>query len=805
MWGFQVAQGFALAVEEINRDSHLLPNLTLGFSIQNSGDSVHEALHKTMGFLSGCEEPIPNYTWGPNPPRAALVGDMRSMVSIPIARLLGLYKFPQVSHSSTLASLSDKTQFPSFLRTPASDLMSSRTLAQLVLHFRWSWVGVLAQDDDFGQQSSSLVTRELGQAGVCIEFRLHVPSLQSLEKISAVAHRMETCTATVVLVFLSNWNFRLILQLLGRGTAGRVWVSRETLHRASVLTAPGAPHALQGSFSLRQHASLAPGLPEFLSHPHPTRTPEDMILRRFWEVTFRCTWPRGSQGPAGNGSVPVAGVRFCSGNESLLGQQHPFQEVAEFDTTYSAVYSIAHALQGLVACESEDEVCADAWHFQPWQLLPPLRKVHFKTPDGTEIVFDANGDLVTEFDILRGQKTAEGAFHLVHIGTINPRTSLGDRMTIHLTKEELQVPSSVCSRSCAPGFSQIPRPGFPHCCFECSRCPEGQFADHIDTKQCLLCPEEQYSSHTRDRCLPRTESFLAFDEPLGLTLALAALTLAGLVLLVLGVFLKHRDTPVIRANNRALSYMLLTSLALCALSALLYLGRPTAATCLLRRITFAIVFTVAVSCILAKTLTVVLAFRVTRPGDRIQVCLRPGASTSVVFVASLVQVVLCGVSLGTSPSFPERDTASEPSHIVIQCQESSGVAFYFVLGYLSLLAAVTFSVAFLARGLPDAFNETKYFTFSMLFFCSVWTTFLCLYYSVRGKTTVALEIFSILASTAGLLGGIFMPKCYIILLKPERNAPDWLRRGRWAQREGQSKELQSRRLPQGLSARASPR
>ncbi|XP_006166853.1 extracellular calcium-sensing receptor-like [Tupaia chinensis] len=592
-WNYCVAQSFVFAIEEINRDPDLLPNLTLGFSIWNSGDSAHGALRETMSFLTGQEEPVPNYMCQPSPPRPALIGDTRSVVSVPMARLLGLYKFPQVSHSSSLASLSDKTQFPSFLRTLASLLTTSHVLAQLVLHFRWSWVGVLAQDDDFGQQGSSLVTQELGQAGVCIEFHLHIPSQQSLGKTDTIIYTMESCTATVILVFLSNSNFQLILQgLLDRHRVlGKVWVSQDTLHITIALSMPGVSQVLQSSFSLRQDAPQVFGFPEFLAHLHPTRSPEDMFIERFWEETFRCTWPH--RIPGQENSAAAGTIRFCSGNESLRDQKYPFQELFELDAGYTGVYSIVHALQDLLACEHEDAACADPQHLQPWQLLCPLRKVHFKTADGKEIMFDKNGDLVIQYDILHGQKSTEGLFHFVHIGTIDLGASSGDRMTVRLMKEELQVPRSVCSRSCAPGSSQIPRQGFPHCCFKCSPCPDGEFADQGDMKRCLLCPKEQYSNPARDRCLPRIETFLAFDEPLGLTLALVALMLAALAVLVLGVFLKHWDTPVVRANNRALSYTLLISLTLCALCPLLFLGRPTTATCFLRQTTFAIVFTVA--------------------------------------------------------------------------------------------------------------------------------------------------------------------------------------------------------------------
>lgn len=96
-WGYRVMQSFVFAIEEINKSAELLSNLTLGFSIRNSGDSVHGALYEMMGFLTGQDEPIPNYTCQYGSAQAALVGDTRSSLSVSMARLLGLYKFPQVS------------------------------------------------------------------------------------------------------------------------------------------------------------------------------------------------------------------------------------------------------------------------------------------------------------------------------------------------------------------------------------------------------------------------------------------------------------------------------------------------------------------------------------------------------------------------------------------------------------------------------------------------------------------------------------------------------------------------------------
>ncbi|KAM8972564.1 vomeronasal type-2 receptor 26-like [Pelodytes ibericus] len=337
-----------------------------------------------------------------------------------------------------------------------------------------------------------------------------------------------------------------------------------------------------------------------------------------------------------------------------------------------------------------------------------------------------------------------------------------------------QVPVSVCTESCPAGFRKMLRRDMPVCCFQCVPCPLGEILNWTDSTDCVKCPLDKWPNAQRDRCLPKNREFLSFEEPLGAALAAMSILSSVIPVSIGGLFIRYKNTPIVRANNFSLSCLLLMSMSLCFLCSLSFIGYPQSKKCLLQQVAFGMVFTICVSCILAKTIMVVFAFLATKPGSSFKRLARPLASYIVISISTFLQFILCISWISLAPPYPEDNIETHPGLIITECNEGTPIAFWCMLGYLGLLAAISFIVAFTARRLPDSFNEAKFITFSMLAFLSVWLSYIPASLSAHGKYTVAMEVFAILSSSWAIVICMFAPKCFVLLFRPHTNSREHL-------------------------------
>ncbi|XP_068129501.1 extracellular calcium-sensing receptor-like [Hyperolius riggenbachi] len=765
-------------------------------------------------------------------------------------------------------------------------------LAQLVLYFGWTWVGLLAADNDYGQQGIQLVRQELLKGGACVAFTenivLNLPDHNAQHIIKVIRES----TVKVIVVFSTDVDLMPILdEMLRQNITDITFVASDAWSTTSVQSIETYSELLVGTIGLAFYSGAIPGFKRFLGAIHPAMPLGRDWIRIFWEEAFGCKFEKE------HNSTGVLDMVFkqCTGEENLENIQNSFTDVSNLRTTYNvyaAVHIVAQALEDLNNCISfegtmSNNHCADIYHFKSWQLLHFISKVRVKLNDGRIFHFDENGDPPAVYDIVNWQLTPDGAIRQMKVGSYDSAAGPGQVLTInsifYLLKEPIvrpllkkpslepdvlssykpltnlrflgkviekaaylqleamlsrnnisdllqsgfkkhhscrnsphpylqmiclrlqnycgidglvlqwfsfflavgtkevalgpfqsnpvPVPFSQCSESCPTGFWRAAREGEPICCFECFPCPLGEITNKTDSVDCFKCPWDQWPNSQKSTCLLKALQYLSFEDPMGISLTVISAISSLTPNFILRLFIKHKFSPVVKANNFSVSVLLLVSLSLCFLSSLAFIGYPQPEKCLLRQAMFGLVFALCISCILAKTVMVVLVFMATKPGTSLKKWTTPQTSYLIIIIGFMIQLILCINWLSLAPPFPQYSMQAQPV-LIIECYEGSPIAFWAMLGYLFLLATICFIVAFLARRLPDCFNEAQYITFSMLAFLSVWISFIPAYFSAQGKYTVAMEIFAILVSSWALVICMFLPKCFIILFRHDLNSKE---------------------------------
>ncbi|NP_001092934.1 vomeronasal 2 receptor, 8 [Rattus norvegicus] len=767
---YQYILALIFAIEEINENPNLLSNISLGFDFYNVRFTEKDTLMNACIWLTAHREKyiLPNYKCGKKHFTAALTGTSWT-TSAQMGTLFQLFKFPQLSFGPYDHILSDRNQYSSLYQMAPMASSLSLGIVSLLVHFRWSWVGLILPDDHKGNTILSDFRNEMERKGVCIAFLKMIPATWMSHFNKFWKNMDET---NVIIIYGDIDSLEGLMRNIGqRLLTWKVWVMNIEPH---VIADYFMLDSFHGSLIFTHHYTERIEFTNFVQTVNPYKYPEDIYLPKLWYLFFKCSFS----------DIDCQLLNNCQFNASLdILPRHIF-DVSMSDESisiYNAVYAVAHSLHEmrLQQVQMQPYENGEEIMFFPWQVISFLLYCNVSILIDQRSL-DWRQKFNTEYDIINLWNLPNGLGRKVKVGSFSTNAPQGHQLSlteqiIQWPEEFSEIPRSVCSESCGHGFRKLALEGKAVCCYKCTPCADNEISNETDVDQCLKCPESHYANTEKNHCLQKAVSFLAYQDPLGMSLASIALCLSTLTAFVIGIFVKYRDTPIVKANNQALSYILLITLTFCFLCSLTFIGQPNKDTCIMQQITFGVVFTVALATVLAKAITVVIAFKATFPGRMIRWLMKSRAPNYIIPICTLIQVFICGIWMATSPPFIDQDFHAEHGHIIIFCNKGSSVAFHCTLGYLCFLALGGYTMAFLSRTLPDSFNESKFLSLSLLVFFCVWITFLPVYHSTMGKFMVATEIFSILASSIALLSFIFAPKCYIILFRPNENTFHYIR------------------------------
>ncbi|XP_034467944.1 G-protein coupled receptor family C group 6 member A-like [Hippoglossus hippoglossus] len=751
------------AIEVMNKSPLLKAvNVTLGYLIVDSCADPSTALRVTGDFMQRDNCYTESNTSACGQPVMAVIGGSNSEVSIAIARQLTLQMIPQISYSSTAVILSDTSRFPSFLRTVPNDKHQTAAMVSLLHTYGWNWVGIVITDGDYGRSALEHFVSQASEKGICVAFKSILPqSVTSHDVCSDIRDAATTILnnpkVQVIVSFARSTQMRYLFQELKNKTlrAGqnmesmrRVWVASDSWSSSNSVkvnaTLRDIGYVVGFTFKSGDPSSIEDYLSRLEAAGHEF-TRNNPFMKEFYLQL--------------NVSKGFEDTKLISEAVKNLRKHTHASTILSVEMAVSAITQTVASV-----CRSRD--CKTPGTMQPWELLKPLFLQEFELR-GKTYKFDGSGDINLGYE-LKMWCSDEGNNHITEVvAEYNLNTNnftYTNVSTQHL--QDLKEIISKCSNSCVPGEFKKTAEGQHTCCYECINCTANYYSNKTDMDQCLSCNiSREWSAEGSSSCTPKVVLFFSWQDRFAV--ALLTFSALGILLAVMvsALFLHQRDTPVVKAAGGPLSQVILYSLVISYISAVLFVGRPNSFQCKARQVLFGISFTLCVSCILVKTLQILLAFQFNPALQEVLRRLFKPYVMASLCVALQVITCICWLVLKS----PFHQILMEPTTLLEQCHEGSYLAFGVMLGYIAFLAFVCLICAFKGRKLPQFYNEAKFITFSMLLYLISWMLFVPVYVTTSGVYLSAVEMVVILMSNYGILSCHFLPKCYVIIFKKEQN------------------------------------
>uniref|UniRef100_A0A3P9HMA3 G-protein coupled receptors family 3 profile domain-containing protein n=1 Tax=Oryzias latipes TaxID=8090 RepID=A0A3P9HMA3_ORYLA len=778
--GIHRLEAMLFALDRINNDNELLPNITLGARILDTCSRDTHALEQSLTFVQALIEKdstdVKCLSGGPpiitKPERVVgVIGASASSVSIMVANILRLFKIPQVSYASTAPELSDNTRYDFFSRVVPPDTYQAQAMVDIVKAMGWNYVSTVASEGNYGESGvDAFIQKSREEGDLCISQSVKIPREPRSGEFDKIIRRLsENPNARVVIIFANEDDIRRLLQAAKKAnqTGHFIWVGSDSWG-SKISPILNQEEMAEGAVTILPKRQSIKGFDRYFISRTLENNRRNIWFAEFWENNFQCKLSR-------HAVKKGSGIKKCT-NHERIGKDSSYEQEGKVQFVIDAVYAMAHALHNMHKdlCPGKVGLCPQMDTINGTLLLKYIRNVNFTGIAGTPVVFNVNGDAPGRYEIYQYQMTNNTTEYKI-IGHWT------DQLYLNVNKMqwpggEQEVPSSICSQPCLPGQRKKIVKGIP-CCWHCENCDGYQY--QADTYSCKMCRFDLRPNENHTGCVPIPIVKLEWSSPWAVFPVLIAVLGIMATLFVVATFVRYNDTPIVKASGRELSYVLLTGIFLCYATTFLMISAPDVFVCSLRRIFLGLGMSISYAALLTKTNRIYRIFEQGKMSVSAPRFISPASQLVITF--SLISVQLLGVCIwfGIDPSqaiidYEDQRTANpEMARGVLKC-DISDLSLICLLGYSMLLMVTCTVYAIKTRGVPETFNEAKPIGFTMYTTCIVWLAFIPIFFGTsqsREKMyiqTTTLTI-SVSLSASVSLGMLYIPKIYVVLFHPEQN------------------------------------
>uniref|UniRef100_A0A1A8L819 Metabotropic glutamate receptor 1 n=1 Tax=Nothobranchius pienaari TaxID=704102 RepID=A0A1A8L819_9TELE len=770
-YGIQRVEAMMHTLDRINADPTILPNISLGCEIRDSCWHSAVALEQSIEFIrdtlvsndeeesqARCAAEAGSLLLQGKKPIVGLIGPGSSSVAIQVQNLLQLFNIPQIAYSATSMDLSDKSLYKYFMRVVPSDMQQARAMVDIVKRYNWSYVSAIHTEGNYGESGMEAFKAMAAKEGICIAHSDKIYSnagehnfdklLQKLRghlpKARVVACFCEGMTVRGILMAMTRQ--RLVGEFLLVGSDG--WADRYDV-------TDGYQREAAGGITIKLKSAYVTWFDDYYLNLKPDSNLRNPWFPEFWQHRFQCRL-------RGHPQENTKYNRTCTWRESL---RHQYAQDTKMGFVINAIYSMAYGLHAMqqALCPGYKGLCENMRPIDGRKLLDFLMRTNFTGVSGEAILFDQNGDSPGRYEIMNFKQTGEDEFSYIHVGS-------WDQSGLKMNDEEIwsnssEVIQSVCSTPCQKAQIKVIRKGEVSCCWTCTPCKENEFV--FDEYTCQACILGSWPTDDLKGCEPIPVQYVRWGDPEPIAAVVFACLGLLATLFVTSVFIKFWDTPVVKSSSRELCYIILAGICFGYLCTFSLIAKPHIIYCYLQRLGIGLSPAMSYSALVTKTNRIARILA----GSKKKICTKKPrfmsacAQLVIAFLLILLQLGIIVALLIIEPPDVIHDYPSiREVHLICNLTTLGVVA---PLGYNGLLILSCTFYAFKTRNVPANFNEAKYIAFTMYTTCIIWLAFVPIYFGSNYK--IITMCFSVSLSATVALCCMFVPKVYIMLVKPEKN------------------------------------